>query len=53
MNVGEIIKKAKEKAKESAKQIFKEKPDEIKEELEKETTLGNPDNLIKPDNSDE
>ena len=53
MNHNDRIKKAIEKAKESANQIFKEKPDEIKKELEKETTLGNPENLIKPDNKDE
>lgn len=40
-------------AKKSAKQIFKEKSDEIKKELEKEAVLGNPENLIKPDDKNE
>ena len=53
MTVDEKTKKAIEKAKESANQIFKEKPDEIKKELEKETTLGNAENLVKPDDENE
>ena len=53
MNDQKRIKEAKEKAKESAKELFKRKPKDIQEELEKETTLGNPENLIKPDNKDE
>lgn len=47
------IDKVVEAAKSSAKQIFKEKPEDIKEELEKETTMGNSKNLVKPDNKDE
>ncbi|MFC1750597.1 hypothetical protein ACFL2V_17525 [Pseudomonadota bacterium] len=35
------------KAKESAQKYFNEKPADIEEELEKETTLGNPENLVK------
>ncbi len=53
MTLEEKIKKAEEKAKESIVQIFNEKPDEIKKELEKERILGNPENLIKPDNENE
>ena len=53
MTLEENIKQAKEKARESADQIFSEKPDEVKKELERETVLGNPENLIKPDNKDE
>ena len=53
MNLEERIKYAKEKAKESAQEIFKEKPEDIKEELEKDTTMGNPENLVKPDNQEE
>jgi len=41
------------KAKESANQIFNEKPDEIRKELEKETILGNPENLLQQDNESE
>jgi len=53
MNDEEQIEKVKEKARESAKELFKGKPKEIQEELEKETVLGNPDSLIKPDNKEE
>ena len=53
MNDQERIELAKEKAKESAKDLFKKKPKDIQEEFEKETTLGKPDNLIKPDNKNE
>jgi len=57
MNDEERIEKAKEKAKEkameSAKELFKEKPKDIQEKFEKETVLGNPENLKKPDNKDE
>ena len=47
------IKQAKEKAKESAKRIFKKKTEDIQEELENESIMGNPENLVKPDNEDE
>ncbi len=53
MNYEERSKLAKEKAKESAKKLFEEKPQEIKDELEKETVLGKPENLVKPDNKNE
>ena len=53
MNFEERIKRAEEKAKEAAKDYFKEKPQDIKDELEKETILGNPENLVKSDNKDE
>ncbi len=53
MNYEERLKHAQEKAKESAKELFAEKPQDIKDELEKETVLGNPENFVKPDNKDE
>jgi len=53
MNDQERAQYAVEKAKESAKKLFKEKPKSIQKELEKETVLGNPENLVKPDNKDE
>ena len=53
MNDQERVELAIEKAKESAKQLFKKKPKDVQEEFEKETTLGTPENLIRPDNKDE
>lgn len=53
MSSEERYKQAEEKAKESSKELFKEKPKEIEEEFKKETILGNPENLVKPDNKDE
>jgi hypothetical protein len=53
MTSAERINEAKEKAKESAKQIFKEKPNDIQKEFEEETVLGNPENLVKPENENE
>lgn len=47
----ERYEKAKKKAEERAKELFKPVPDDIKEELEKDSTLGTPDNLV--DRSDE
>ena len=47
------LKVAIEKAKESAKELFKEKPEDITKELEKEKTLGKPENLITPDTINE
>lgn len=47
----ERYEKAKKKAEERAKELFKPVPEDIKEELEKESTLGTPDNLV--DRSDE
>ena len=49
----EKLEKAKEKAKKRAEEIFMPAPSEIEEELKKETTLGNPKNLILPDNKEE
>lgn len=49
----ERIRKAKENAKRKAKELFKEKPDYVKKEFENETSMGRPENLIKPDNKDE
>lgn len=53
MTLEERIKKARERAKKSAEQLFKPLPKDIQKELEKETTLGNPENLVKPDNKGE
>jgi len=49
----ERIEKAKSKAKDSSKELFKKKSKEAQDEFEKETTLGKPENLIKPDNENE
>jgi hypothetical protein len=43
----------KKKAEERAKELFKPLPKEIEEEFEKESTLGSPENLVRPDNQDE
>jgi len=43
----------KKKAEERAKELFKPLPKEIEEELESESTLGNPENLVRPDNQEE
>ncbi|WP_433998961.1 hypothetical protein [Endozoicomonas sp.] len=53
MPLEEHIKKTRERARKSAKQLLKPLCRDIQEELKKETTLGNPENLIKPDNRDE
>jgi hypothetical protein len=53
MNDHEKLEKIKEKMKQRAKEIFKPAPPEIEEELKKEKTLGNPKNLISPDNKEE
>ena len=47
------IEKAKERAKQRAKEIFRPVPPEIEKELEKETTLGNPKNLVQPEDENE
>lgn len=49
----EHLKRVKERAKKRSERIFKPVPDEINKELEKETTLGNPENLFRPDNKEE
>jgi hypothetical protein len=49
----EILEQAKERAKKRAKELFRPVPPEIEAELKKETVLGNPKNLIQPDNCDE
>ncbi|WP_444897101.1 hypothetical protein [Microbulbifer sp. SSSA005] len=51
MNDKERYEQAKKKAEERAKELFKSLPEDIKEELEKDSTLGSPENLI--DRSDE
>ena len=38
---------------ETAKELFKPKPKDIEEELQKETTLGSPNNLAEPTNTNE
>ena len=38
---------------ETAKELFKPKPKDIEKELEKETTLGSPNNLAEPTNTKE
>ena len=53
MNDQESLKTISDKAKQDAEKIFKEKPKGVQKELEKTFTLGNPENLIKPDNKDE
>jgi hypothetical protein len=53
MNELEKLKLIREKAKKDAIELFKEKPKEMQKELEKAFTLGNPENLIKPENEDE
>lgn len=47
------LKAIREKARKDAEKLFKEKPKEIQKELEKTFSLGNPENLVKPDNKDE
>lgn len=53
MNDDEKLEEIKEKMKKRAKEIFKPAPPEIEEELRREKTLGNPKNLIIPDNKEE
>lgn len=53
MTPEERLKYAADQAKKSAKALFKEKPQDIQEELEKESVLGNVENLAKPDNKSE
>ena len=48
MNTEKRLKEIEEQLKKSSKDIFKKKPNEIQKELEKETTLGSPKNLIEP-----
>jgi len=47
------LEEIKEKSKETANKLFGKKPKEVEEELERESTLGSPDNLITPDNKEE
>ena len=51
MNDKERYEQAKRKAEERAKELFKPPPEDVKKELEKDSTLGSPENLI--DRSDE
>ena len=49
----EILEKVKERAKKRAKEIFTPAPPETEEEFKNETVLGNPKNLIRPENKQE
>jgi len=53
MNGKDDLEKVKERAKKRAEEIFRPAPPEIEEELKKEKTLGNPKNLVRPDNENE
>lgn len=47
------IEEIRRKAEESSNKYFSEQPKEVSDELEKESSFGNPENLVKPDNADE
>ncbi|WP_170941645.1 hypothetical protein [Cellvibrio mixtus] len=53
MNDHEKLEAIKEKMKQRAKEIFKPAPTDIEDELKREKILGNPKNLIRPDNKEE
>ena len=53
MNADKTLKEIEEQLKKSSDEIFKKKSAEIQKELEKETTLGSPKNLIEPSNKKE
>lgn len=53
MNADKTLKEIEEQLKKSSDEIFKKKPAEIQKELEKETILGSPKNLIEPSNKKE
>ncbi|WP_185231819.1 hypothetical protein [Teredinibacter franksiae] len=53
MSDNDRLEKAKTRAKKRAEELFKPAPKEIEEELKKETTLGTPKNLVRPDNKSE
>ena len=53
MNEKDRLKRIEEELKKSSQQLFKTKPKEVEEELERETILGSPENLIGPDNKEE
>lgn len=53
MNDEERYELAKKKAEQRSKELFKPVPKDIEEELKSETTLGTPENLVKPDNKQE
>ncbi len=48
MNTEKTLKEIEEQLKKSSVEIFKQKLDDIKNEFEKEKTLGSPKNLIVP-----
>ena len=49
----EELDKIEKEIEKSSKDYFKQKPKDIEEELKKETTLGTPDNLAEPTDTDE
>jgi hypothetical protein len=49
----EELDKIEKEIKKSSKDYFKQKPKDIEEELIKESTLGTPDNLTEPADTDE
>ena len=53
MSIEQRIQEARKKAKESSAELFEEKPEDIRKAFEEETTLGCPENLVKPDNKAE
>ena len=53
MNENDRIEEIRKKAKEAAKELLEELPEDMKEVLREEKTLGNPENLTKPEHNDE
>ena len=53
MSEKDRLEKAKERAKKRSEELFKPAPKEIEEELKNESVLGNPKNLVRPDNNSE
>lgn len=53
MNDQAKSKSIREKSRKDAEKLFKGKPEEARKELEKTFSLGNPENLVKPDNKNE
>jgi hypothetical protein len=53
MTENERLKHARGKAKETSEELFRKKPSDVKDELVNEQSLGNPDNLVEPDDEEE
>ncbi|MBV1881152.1 MAG: hypothetical protein KUG82_05940 [Pseudomonadales bacterium] len=53
MNDEERYEIAKKKAEKYSKELFKPASKEVEEELKNETTLGTPENLVRPDDKQE